>query len=641
MDNSTRQPYGTWKSPLEPHLLASDVVLQDVQWDSDGKTLLWLESRSGTGVLVCRQNGAAGHRDLTRNVSVRAKVGYGGGEFSVSRGIVYFVSEQEIYRQPIDSTQSQLLGSPGVSVAAPTPSPDGRWLLFVASTSEKDSIRLIDSEGQMELTALVSESDFCMQPAWNPDSRRVAWVTWNHPNMPWQESSVCLAELLLSSAKQETGEIITLNSLLGISGGSFQPCFSPDGKYLSFVSDHHGWFNLQVLDLARMQIVAKVEEPAEHAPPAWIQGMRSHAWAANSTQIYYLRSQEGSTQLAIFDLEKQTVSVVAGLGQYSTLRQLSFSTVNNTAALIGSTHNSPPRIVTGECHIDTPEAVVTVERRSSSELIQSDFQNQLEYLSWGSGASACYGLYYRPRNPEFHWDGPPPLIIKVHGGPTSEYTTGFDSDTLFFTTRGYAVLALNYRGSSGYGRIYRDSLKGNWGLSDVEDVRSAADYLLAEGQADAERVVVMGGSAGGFTVLNSLIRYPGFYRAGICRYGVSDLLALARETHKFEAYYPLFLVGDPKENEKRYRDRSPALHADRIQDPLALFQGAEDKVVPKAHSDTIADSLTSRAVPHVYRVFEGEGHGWRKAETVAEYYQIVDAFLRSFVVPDRAAQQTK
>jgi dipeptidyl aminopeptidase/acylaminoacyl peptidase len=202
-------------------------------------------------------------------------------------------------------------------------------------------------------------------------------------------------------------------------------------------------------------------------------------------------------------------------------------------------------------------------------------------------------------------------------------------------------MALNYRGSSGYGKAYRNSLKENWGLSDVADVRSAADYLVAKGKANAERIVVMGGSAGGFTVLNSLIRYPGFFRAGICRYGVSDLFALAQETHKLEAHYHFFLVGDPQEHEGRYRDRSPALHADRIQDPVALFQGTDDKVVPRTHSDVIADSLRSRSIPHVYRVFEGEGHGWRKAETVEEYYQIVDDFLSRFVVPDQAPRRTK
>jgi len=555
--------------------------------------------------------------------------------------MVYFISEQGIYCQAVDSTHSQLIFSPSVPAAAPTPSPDGRFLLFVASTPDKGSIRLIDSDGQKEPATLVTESDFCMQPAWHPDNQHIAWVSWEHPNMPWQESSVCLAELLFSPPKPRVSEIITLNSLLGISGGSFQPCFSPDGHYLSFVSDHQGWFNLQVLDLTSMQISSSVEEPAEHAPPSWIQGMRSHAWAANSRQIYYLRSQAGVTQLALFDVENQSVSTVTTLGQYSMLRQLSFSPVNNTAALIASSYNSPPRVVTVEFPNDASKAVVTVERRSNSELLQSDFQNEPEYLSWGSGTSACHGLYYRPEHPDFHWDGPPPVIIKIHGGPTSEYKAGYDSETLFFTSRGYAVLALNYRGSTGYGRSYRDSLKGMWGLSDVDDARSAAEHLVARELADAARVVVMGGSAGGFTVLNSLIRYPGFYRAGICRYGVADLFALARDTHKFEAYYHLYLVGDPKENEERYQERSPASHAHRIQDPLAIFQGAEDKVVPKTHSDAIAASLSSRGVPHVYRVFEGEGHGWHKAETVEEYYQNVDAFLTRFVVPDRATQRKK
>jgi dipeptidyl aminopeptidase/acylaminoacyl peptidase len=633
MDISTRQPYGTWRSPLEPHLLASDVSFQDVQWDSDGRTLVWLESRSGTGVLVCRKEGAAGHRDLTRKISARATVGYGGGEFAVSQGTVYFVNEKDIYSQQVESTQCRLIANVGVTVAAPSPSPDGRWLLFIASTPKKDSIRLIDSDGRMEPPVLVHESDFCMQPAWHPDGRRVAWVTWTHPNMPWQESSVCLAKLDLSSSSPCAIEKVDLNSELGFSGGSFQPCFSPDGKYLSFVSDHQGWFNLQVVELARMQIVASAEEPAEHAPPAWIQGMRSQAWAANSRQIYFLRSRKGNTHLALFDLEKQIVSAVPGLEGYSTARQLSFSPVDSRAALIVSSHNTPPRIVTMDCNGTVPKTGSKIERRSSSELTRAEFHTEPEHLSWGSGTTTSFGLYYRPSNPGFSWEGPPPVIIKIHGGPTSEYTAGYDSDTLFFTTRGYAVLALNYRGSSGFGRAYRDSLKENWGLSDVADVRSAADFLVAERRADAERLVVMGGSAGGFTVLNSLIRYPGFFLAGICRYGVSDLFALARETHKLEAHYHLFLVGDPEEHADRYRDRSPALHADRIQDPVALFQGTDDKVVPRTHSDAIANSLKSRTVPHVYRVFEGEGHGWRKAETVAEYYQLVDDFLRSFVVP--------
>lgn len=267
--------------------------------------------------------------------------------------------------------------------------------------------------------------------------------------------------------------------------------------------------------------------------------------------------------------------------------------------------------------------------------MNEDHLSRPRSLSWSvktdSPVTRCYGLYYPPTHPESENSGPPPTLIKIHGGPTAHFASDYRPDTQFFASRGLAVLELNYRGSSGYGKTYMDALQGTWGVSDVEDTRQAAEYLISEGLADPERLILLGGSAGGYTVLLSLITHPRFFRAGICLYGVSNLFTLVSDTHKFEKHYTDFLVGTLPQDEEKYRERSPIFLADRIQDPLAIFQGEEDKVVPQEQLDEIVESLVQRGVPHLYRVYEGEGHGWRKSETIQDYYETVEQFLSEFV----------
>jgi dipeptidyl aminopeptidase/acylaminoacyl peptidase len=220
----------------------------------------------------------------------------------------------------------------------------------------------------------------------------------------------------------------------------------------------------------------------------------------------------------------------------------------------------------------------------------------------------------------------------VHGGPTSQSTAGYHAGTQFFTSRGYAVLEVNYRGSTGYGKAYREALKGKWGILDVEDVASGAEFLGASGRADGKRLVIMGGSAGGYTVLRTLTEHPGLFKAGICMYGVSDLFGLALETHKFESRYLDTLLGPLPQASAVYRDRSPLFSAERISDPIAIFQGEEDKVVSKEQSELIVSSLRARGVPHEYHLYPGEGHGFRKTETIESFYRDVERFLRRYVL---------
>ena len=243
-----------------------------------------------------------------------------------------------------------------------------------------------------------------------------------------------------------------------------------------------------------------------------------------------------------------------------------------------------------------------------------------------------YGLFYPPHNERFEGPGKPPLMVRIHGGPTSQVEANFNAEAQFFATRGYAVLEVNYRGSSGYGRKYRNMLRGNWGIYDVEDAVSGARYLSSQGRVDAERMVISGGSAGGFTVLKVLEDYPGTFKAGICLYGVSNQFTLAAETHKFEQHYSDSVLGPLPEAADIYRERSPIFFVDKIQDPIALFQGEDDQVVVPSQSDEVAASLARRGVPYIYHLYPGEGHGFRKAETIEHLYQAIEKFLREHVI---------
>ena len=243
-----------------------------------------------------------------------------------------------------------------------------------------------------------------------------------------------------------------------------------------------------------------------------------------------------------------------------------------------------------------------------------------------------FGLYYAPQNEAFEGIGLPPLVVLVHGGPTSQRVASFNGGAQFFTSRGYAVLDVNYRGSTGYGREFRNKLRGSWGVYDVQDSVSGVRALIDQKLVDPARIIIMGGSAGGFTVLKALEDYPGFFKAGICLYGVSNQFTFAAETHKFEAQYDDYLLGTLPQAAEIYRKRSPLFYVERIRDPMIIFQGEEDKVVPRAQSDEVVASLERRGIPHEYHLYPGEGHGFRKTETIEHMYKAIDKFLQQYVI---------
>ncbi len=625
------KPLGLWTSPLTAADLAAELRFSDLLWDTHGETLVWREERSDRGVLVCQSQEDSSPRDLTGELSVRARVGYGGGDFTVSHGSVYFVAEGRLYQQAIAGDEAKPITPAWGQCAAPSVSPHGKYLLYVHSADRSDVLALVDTQGENWPVKLHQGHDLYMQPCWHPQGNRIAWVAWNHPKMPWDSSALYLGEIsseqglpVLTSQEIVAGELAGDNAI-------FQPAFSPDGRHLSYASNESGWFNVYLLDLTSGKKELVVGKEAEYGAPAWVQGLRRHAWTADGKALYLLRSKDGFTSLVRFDLETRTLQGIKGdTQQYSSLSQIALSPRGESIALIASSSTVPSRIISV-----SPGGQVQTHQRSSSKNLSESYLSRPQSLSWNvdtdSAVTRCYGLYYPPSHPEFENTGPPSTIIKIHGGPTGQFAADYHADTQFFISRGFAVLELNYRGSWGYGKAYVDALKGTWGVIDVEDTRSAAEYLVSKDLAHSKKLILMGGSAGGYTVLLSLIAYPGFFRAGICRYGVSNLFTMTADTHKFEEHYLDSLVGTLPQDEKLYRERSPVFSAHKIRDPLAIFQGEDDQVVPRDQSDEIVKSLAESKVPHLYRTYEGEGHGWRKSETIRDYYECLEQFLSEHV----------
>ena len=625
-------PYGMWPSPITPAALSLDKRLSDVCWDTASESLVWLEGRSGQNVLVAAEPGGDAPRDLTPALSARARVGYGGGDMSVAHGRVLFSADGRLHCQELDSGAAQTITPPSGDVASPSVSPDGKWVVYVHSDQHDDCLAVVDAAGEQWPQKLAAGADFYMQPAWHPDGARLAYIAWDHPLMPWEGTRLHLAHL--EGGGDGAPHVAMADVVAGGNDVSiFQPTFSPDGRYLAYVSDATGWYGLYLYDLVEHSHRTLWADQAELAIPAWAQGMRTYAWRADSQALYAIRSVDGGDQLWLVPLDGRAPQRVEALARYTSLGQIAVS-ATGMVALIASSPKTPARVLT----YDPASSKVRIVARASSESVSPEALCAVEPISWAADdGEPIHGLLYLPQQVHHgdtlpQADNRPPLIVHVHGGPTGQATLRYAGQMQFFATRGYAVLDVNYRGSSGYGRHYRDLLRGNWGIYDADDAVAGARSLVERGLVDGSRMVIMGGSAGGYTVLQSLIRYPGAFKAGLCLYGVTNLFTLASDTHKFEKHYLDSLIGPLPATAQRYRDRSPIFSADRISDPVAVFQGEDDRVVPKAQAETIVAALQHAGVPHEYHLYPGEGHGWRKSETIAAFNEAALRFLNQYVI---------
>jgi dipeptidyl aminopeptidase/acylaminoacyl peptidase len=622
--------FGLWSSPVTAKSLATNLRLSEPCWDTDGRTFAWVEGRSDRGVIVVQEDGGA-IRDLTSDISVRAFVGYGGGDFTLSHGAAYFVAQadQRIYRQELAGGRARPITPAFGAASTPAVSPDGKWLAYVHTYEDADCIAIVDTEGKHWPARFAEGRDFYMQPAWHPAGDRLAWIEWNHPNMPWDGTELKLANLAFPE-----GELPVATATPVIAGGSdaaiFQPAFSPDGRSVLYVSDETGWGHLFRRDIETGQVTQLTSGEFEYGEPAWNQAQRN-VTVTPSGAVVTVRAKDGFDTAVAISASGNVAGLAAAHPEYTSLGYPVASPKSDRVAFVASSGAIPPRVVVLDLGAAAPS--VTIARRSASEDVTAAALSAPQAVSWTSfDGGEAHGIYYPPASASFEGTGAPPLIVLVHGGPTSQVTATWAANAQFFATRGYAVLFPNYRGSTGYGRDYMLKLRESWGIYDVQDSKFGAQSLAERGLADSSRLVIMGGSAGGFTVLQSLVEVPGFYKAGICMFGVANQFTLASDTHKFEQRYLDSIIGPLPETAARYRERSPIFHAAKIVDPIAVFQGEIDRVVPREQSDSIVASLRARGVPHEYHVYPGEGHGWRKAETIEAFYIAVERFLKQYVL---------
>ena len=630
MTAKTSRQFGLFESPISPSGLAEDKRFEAVRWDSDGGTLVWLEGRSGKGVLVIQANGLDAPRDLTAELDVRAEVGYGGGDFTVAAGQAYFVVHKtgRIYRQSLSGGSAQPITPAFGQASSPVVSPDGQFVAYVHHDGVEDRLAVVSSDGSQWPQILAAGRHFYMQPRWSPDGMHLAWIAWDHPNMPWDGTNLCLAPVIA-----DEGHLPRLGPTQVVAGGSdvaiFQPELTPDGQHLLYVSDESGWGHLAARNLKSGETRWLTSDEAEYGAPAWMQDQRTYAVSHDGRFVLAARNRRGLHDLVRIELASGISTPVSGLGAYGDIAQVAASPREDRVAFVASGPAQPMRVV--ECEYLTGKSRIIA--RSSGETVPAAALSQCEAISWPTArGETAHGLYYSPASERFAGISKPPLILLIHGGPTSQARASWPAGAQFFATRGYGVLFVNYRGSTGYGRQYMLKLRGNWGICDVEDAISGAKFLADASRIDPARTVIMGGSAGGFTVLQAMVDHPEAFTAGVCLYGVADQFHLASQTHKFESRYTDSLLGPLPEAAAIYRARSPAFHAAKISRPLAVFQGAIDRVVPQAQSDMIVEALRRNGTPYIYHVYEGEGHGWRKRETIEHYYQAVEEFLRKYVL---------
>ena len=355
--------------------------------------------------------------------------------------------------------------------------------------------------------------------------------------------------------------------------------------------------------------------------------MRVFSFRADSQVIYFTRYEGNTLGAYTLDLHNHHIKPITLLSEYSQVEQLTAAPRGQAFACTAAAATVSTRIIS--C---TPTKAL-IHARSTSESMPPNAAAVPQAIHWYTAVGTqVHGLYYPPTSTAYYSSGLPPLIVNIHGGPTAQADVGFEPRAQYFATRGYAYLDVNYRGSSGYGRAYMTALRGNWGQYDSADAVDGARYLIDQKLADPDRLVIAGGSAGGYTVWRVLTTYPGVFRAGLCLYGISNLFTLAADTHKFEASYLDTLLGPLPAASTIYRERSPLFAVDAIQDAVAIFQGSEDQVVPPDQAEAIVASLRRRNVPHEYHLYEGEGHGWRKPETIERFYTTAEAFLKQYVL---------
>jgi dipeptidyl aminopeptidase/acylaminoacyl peptidase len=611
-------PYGSWPTPITSELIVRSAAgLSTVRVDGDD--VWWSEQRPNEGgrtQLVRLSPGAEPIDVLPEGWNARtAAHEYGGGAWWVRDGRVWFTNwaDQCLYRldpggAPVALTASPAADGGGDRWADGDLSPDGRWLLCVrerhpAGGGSSDVVNQIVrlsafGTGVADVEVAVTGPDFVSDPRWSPDGRGMCWLEWDHPDMPWDSTRLMVrlgdeSPFLVAGGFDESVE---------------QPRWHSDGS-LWFISDRTGWWNLYRWTAAEgVEPMVLIE--GEIGVPQWVFGQSRYAFVAGG-RIAFACTRNGFDTLMVLEADGSVRSL-----------DVPFSTIDSVVgcgegvAFVGASPTTEPAVVSVDMDGD-----ISVLRPPRDLGLPAELFSVPEPISFPTGPPdaevTAFGLFYPPTNPGFAGpDGSlPPLLVLIHGGPTSEASPVLRMSVQYWTSRGFAVVDVNYRGSTGFGRTYRNLLRDSWGVADVEDCEAAARWLADQGRVDPQRLCIRGGSAGGFTTLLALATGDTF-AVGASMFGVADLEALATDTHKFESRYLDRLVGPYPERRDLYVSRSPIHRLDGFDRPLIVLQGLDDPVVPPSQSEMIVAALRDRHVPVAYVPFEGEQHGFRQAATI-------------------------
>jgi dipeptidyl aminopeptidase/acylaminoacyl peptidase len=473
----------------------------------------------------------------------------------------------------------------------------------IAGREAVNTLVSLDLNGREPAQVLVSGNDFYASPRLSSDGSRLAWLTWNHPNMPWDGTELWVGELGADGSLGRTERIAG-----GVDESIFQPEWSPDGV-LYFVSDRTGWWNLHRWRDGRVEPAVETDMEAEFGRPQWVFGMSTYA-LESAGRIICAYTEQGTWHLASLDTATGQLTPIET--PYSTVAQV--RATRGRVLFAGGSPTEPTSVV----QLDLATGQFEVLRRSSEVAVDPGYLSPPRALEFPTeGDLTAHALFYPPKNRDYA--APPgerpPLLVISHGGPTSAASGTLNLSVQYWTSRGIAVLDVNYGGSTGYGRAYRQRLEGQWGVVDVDDCANGARYLVEQDEVDGDRLITRGGSAGGYTTLCALT-FRDVFRAGASYFGVSNLEALAKETHKFESRYLDWLIGPYPERADLYRERSPMYFTDRLSCPVIFFQGLEDKVVPPNQAELMVEALRARGLPVAYVPFEGEQHGFRRAENI-------------------------
>jgi dienelactone hydrolase len=606
--------FGTWSSPISAEIIASkSISFSDLHMDNG--IIYWAESRpneKGRSVIVSYQPNGTFEDETSEEYHVGTSVlGYGGGAFYIKNGHLYFSDSKNglIYHKNINTQKIEpIVDAFEGRYAEFNADPKHKFLYCIRKDdSKKDQfppteiVRISIKEKRIEV--LFTGSDFYSSPSVSPDGKKIAWLQWNHPYMPWDATELWVADICDDNSIKNK-----VNLSCETQESFYQPTWSAEND-LFVCSDRTGFWNIYKVTENKLTNILKRDE--DFGRPMWISGTRCFDFLSKDEMICCYCSK-GIWKTGILHLTKQSFIEVDN----SLTCIYNIAAQNNSVTYFGGNPTLPLAVLNSSGDfIHSPKIL----RNSIGNLFGEEFISIPELIEYPTrDHNTSFAFFYAPKNPEYFAskETPPPLIVKVHGGPTANADYIFNPKIQYYTSRGYAYVEINYRGSTGYGRKYREQLKGFWGIRDVEDCIDGALYLCNEKKADKNKLIICGSSSGGLTVLSSLAFYD-IYKCGSCTYGVADLIALTEHTHKFEAYYDQGLLGGSVQNSKKiYIERSPINSAHKIKSPVIFFHGDKDMVVQVDQTYKISQELNQNNIYNEVYIFEGEGHGFKKAESI-------------------------